>query len=85
LWIINLFGEKQTWPAFPHLAAKAKVTAEFTSPSSSTTKGSFPPNYITAFLRCFPAFSAIKDPPLDDPVKLTPPTDNLSNIWSIWL
>jgi hypothetical protein len=34
---------------------------------------------MTAFLRCLPAFSAINAPPLEDPVKLTPPTDNLSN------
>jgi hypothetical protein len=72
---MNLFGEKQTCPAFLHLPVEASLIACYKSASKRTTKGSLPPNSITDFLRYFPAFSAINDPAFDDPVKLTPPTE----------
>mgnify|MGYP003555285397 CR=1 FL=1 len=72
--IINLFGEKQTCPAFAHLPFTAFSTARSRSASAKTTNGSFPPNYITDFFKCLPAISEIYDPAFEDPVKLTPAT-----------
>lgn len=57
-----------------HLYLMAYEIAKFRSPSYSKTKGSFPPNSITAFLRYFPDASAMTAPDLEDPVKLTPDT-----------
>ena len=70
--MINLFGEMQICPALAHLPLIAYATASSMLASSSTTKGSFPPNYITALFKYLPAFSAIVAPVTDDPVKLTP-------------
>ena len=70
--MMNLFGAVHTCPALTHLHLIAYMIARLTSPSSSKTKASLPPSSITAFLRCFPATSAMEAPDLDDPVKLTP-------------
>ena len=71
---MNLLGEKHICPAFLHLPCTASFTARLTSASNKTTNGSFPPNSMTDFFKYFPDFSAITDPALDEPVKLTPPT-----------
>ena len=62
----------QTCPKLKHLPRTASFSAKLKSASSSKTKGSLPPNYITALLRYFPAFSQIAAPVLEEPVKLTP-------------
>lgn len=74
LVIINLLGEKHTWPAFAHLVATAFQTARSISASCSTTNGSFPPSSITDLFKYRPATSEIYAPALDEPVKLTPTT-----------
>ncbi len=73
---MNLFGEKQICPQFELLALIASVTALLRSASNKTTKGSFPPNSMTDFFKCSPAFAAINEPALELPVKLTPPTES---------
>jgi hypothetical protein len=72
--IINLFGEKHTWPAFTHLAPTALSTANCKLQSDNTINGSLPPNSITDLFKYLPAISAIEAPDLLDPVKLTPIT-----------
>ena len=72
--MINRLGEKHICPAFLHLPSTASFTARLTSASDKTINASLPPSYITDFFKYFPAFSAINEPALEDPVKLTPPT-----------
>lgn len=81
--MMNLFGAVQTCPQFLVLPYTALLTAKSKSASFNTTKGSFPPNYITFFFKYLPAFSAIIEPDFVLPVKLTPATDGCFNIWSI--
>lgn len=81
--MINRFGEKQTCPQLVLLPLIPSATALFKSASIKTTNESFPPSYITDFLRYWPAFDAIKEPALELPVKLTPPTELCESIVSI--
>ncbi len=72
---MNLFGEKHTCPQLFVLPIIAFYTDFYKSASFNTTKGSFPPSYITDFFKYWPAFEDILAPALVLPVKLTPATD----------
>lgn len=81
--MMNLFGEKHTWPQFALLPLIASATALLRSASIKTTNESFPPSYMTDFLRYCPALEAMNEPALELPVKLTPPTELCERIVSI--
>lgn len=81
--MINLLGEKQTCPQLELLPLIPSATALLRSASINTTKESLPPSSITDFLRYWPALEAIKEPALELPVKLTPPTELCERIVSI--
>ena len=70
--MINLFPEKQTYPALLSLLLIAKSAAKFISASFKTQNGSDPPSSKTAFLMYFPAICPIALPALEEPVNETP-------------